>query len=432
MNEKTTNVYEADNLDYHHQLSEILNKLDGLNILAEVVIGVPFSRESEETVQSTLVKIQEGLEKYYPDKHFLLIALGESCSGVQINNILPPKVENIEFHGFHKYKNLIGKGWSMRMFVDIANHFNSHAVFFDADVSNIEYEWIKILLEPLFIKGKQCCVIPTVHRGAHDAETTNNLAFPLLSALYGKAPRHPLGGLRSFTSDVVKELASFTDTISNTSWFSESVSGYGIDIFYTIFSLKSGATIEEPYLGYISHSSLPVVDNGYKKAITQIVGSMFGFVEMDHAGWNLVQMEEITEKIETLFPPDADALAYLMAFKDNFLDNSTLTRKIVRPEIFPEIEHHYRADAKNIYLSPNTWAKIVYDFILYFHQAVSEEKRNILEAIFPIYCLRVGSFFRELQADADILNIENVVKLTAQNFKTNSTNFINDWKKLKH
>jgi len=79
-------------------------------------------------------------------------------------------------------------------------------------------------------------------------------------------------------------------------------------------------------------------------------------------------------------------------------------------------------------LSSDTWSKIVYGFILYFHQAVSEEKEKVLEAIFPIYCLRVGSFFRELKADADAVEIENVVKLTAQHFIANSIEFINNWK----
>ncbi|MFW5853138.1 MAG: hypothetical protein ACOCU8_00675 [Patescibacteria group bacterium] len=408
--------YQSKNSDYSKLLNQILDFNNISDSQLDIVVGVPFSRESLETVQSTLLKIQSGLKENYPSKIFLLMVIGEFYSDIEIEKIKLPQDENIKFFGLSKNENLVGKGWSLRLFVDIAKWFKFGIVFFDADVTNINQDWIVKLLEPIFFDKKSCAVIPTVYRRAYDAETTNNFAFPVLSAFYNQTPRHPLGGLRSFTRDIVEELAIFTNNISESYWFVENISGYGIDIFYTAFLLENNKKIAEPYLGFISHSSLPVVDNKYKKAIIQIIGSLFGFLEINKNHF-IFPKRKINEKIKQLYNPDQETLFYLRAFKDNFVNSSNIIKKIVKPKIFIQLQNCAESSDGHIYLAVDFWAEILYDFLFHFRQTTKIlEKEQILEALYPIYCLRIGSFFRELPVDAEFDEIEKIVNLNTQFF----------------
>ena len=72
----------------------------------------------------------------------------------------------------------------------------------DADLRSITPLWIRNLGEPLF--DEYHFVSPLYVRHKYDGMITNNVAYPLTRALYGRRVRQPIGGDYGFSGELAR------------------------------------------------------------------------------------------------------------------------------------------------------------------------------------------------------------------------------------
>lgn len=66
-------------------------------------------------------------------------------------------------------------------------------VFLDSDLRSVKPWWVERLAGPI-LRGEADYVTPFYLRHRFDGTITNNVCFPMTSALYGKKVRQPIGG----------------------------------------------------------------------------------------------------------------------------------------------------------------------------------------------------------------------------------------------
>ncbi len=416
-----------------HQYQDFLEKTrEALRTYpADVVIGIPFSRELTQTVGNLLEQIEQGLTRFYPKTRFLVLAIGEADSPVEISAVLPNGSPKTAYSSFQKPTGLRGKGWSVRAFIDVSSDKNAHMAYFDADITNITPEWMKITLDPVLSAGSNSCAIPNVERLAHDAEVTNHLIHPLLSAIYGQAPRHPLSGVRAMTADVIHGLSTYLQNLER----HEVYSGYGIDLVLTQNLLLNKVRFYEPPLGQLLHTSDRMdQDEGLRKNDIQIFRVLFESVLANSDSWVRLKIPQDGEgipapNISTLRKPDELAMTYDRMFRQYFAGDRAAIKKIVGEALFQELEKLHGASPEQLHLSEELWAQLVYRFLLAYAAEPAGSRDAVLQAFFPTFCCRFESFVREVPPDAPAEVVEQIVRRTIDGFLKHRPDFISSWGK---
>ncbi len=381
---------------------------------ADILIGIP-SLNNEKTIAHVAKAIKLGLIKYFPKFKAVIVNLDSKSADQTVEKmrqglatskrLLESVLMNQEYHPAFRGsvippRELIcvfpenGKGNAFKRFFQIAQQLEVKAcAVFDSDLRSITPEWIQLMLGPVLFKGFDY-VTPLYCRHKFDGTITNSLVYPLTTVLYGKDVRQPIGGEFGFSSQVVKSY------LASSAWMN-GVDYFGIDIWMTTVALAEGLKVCQSILGAKIHDHK---DPGKSLGpmFTQVVGTLYDLMGFYFPRWRRVKRIQPVKTFgfECRVVPETieiDLVNLVEKFVKGFNDDKELLRKVLLPSNFDQVEKLASSKNGQFILDKDLWAKIVYDFAVFYQTASNQDKQDVLLHLVPLYFGYLASYIQQVQ-----------------------------------
>ena len=387
---------------------------------ADIIVGLP-AYNVDDTIGFVIKKIGEGLNEYWSDcKSLILIMDGGSVDDtreVSREAEVPPYIEKI----VSIYRGLPGKGTAVRAILEASNFLNSKAtLMIDSDLRSIEPKWMKNLISPI-IEDDYDYIAPYYKRYKYDATITNNIAYMLIRAIWGKRVRQPIGGDFAFSSKLVNSL------LQDERWDTD-VARFGIDTWITTTAAKNGYNLGQTRLGAKLHEA---------KDPSKHLGPMFRQVVITTFDL-MADFPDLWEKIEGSQPVDIlgeeiglepeefdiDMASLTESFRSGWANFHSLWNDILNPNSFVLLKTIIKEKDYTL-LNHENWSKIVYDFAAVFHHQ-RRHHAKLINTLLPLYNLRVASLY---QSSIKMKNdeFEKLVEEAALTFERNKPYLLKRW-----
>lgn len=278
------------------------------------------------------------------------------------------------------YEGIPGKGSAMKAIMEFALEHNAEVVvFLDSDLRSVKPWWVERLANPI-LKGKADYVTPFYLRHKYDGTITNNVCFPMTTALYGKKVRQPIGG----DFGVGKKILEIYMNKPKKIWQTD-VARFGIDIWMTTTAINESGRIYQASLGTKIHD---VKDPGkhLKGMFIQVVGTLFDLMITYQDKWiNVWEIEDIPvygDMPKEEIPPmkiDIENLKKLA--KETLSAPGYLDEKIIF-----EVK-------ENGELALSSWIDVLFKSAFQYKET---KDKKVVENLLPFYFARTASFAKEL------------------------------------
>jgi glycosyltransferase involved in cell wall biosynthesis len=391
---------------------------------ADLVVGIPcFNNDS--TIDHVIDMVSEGIAKYYQGlRSMIIISDGGSTDDsreIAKEKMVHPFIEKI----ITIYRGIPGKGSALRMIFEAASFLNAKVcLLFDSDIRSITPEWVKALADPVLTHGHDF-VAPVYSRYKYDATITNNIAYNLTRALYGKRVRQPIGGDFGLSNRMLDYYFKYGHEI----WMTD-IARFGVDIWMTTNAIVENQSICQAYLGTKVHDAKDPLEN-LGPMFRQVVYPIFELMENNAEKWKHIHG---SEPIPTYGTPGreepkaftVDLHGMIENFKGGFKNLSVLWEKIINPQSFSVLQSLTKKRKTENFLMPTEdWAKIIYDFASTFHKW-KRDRGKLVEIMRPLYYARIASFInRTWQMTTQ--EAEEVIEQQAQTFEAMKPYLLKAW-----
>ncbi len=393
----------------------------------ELVVGIPcFNNDS--TIAHVIDTVSEGIAKYYRDKRAIII-ISDGGSTDDTREVAKEKTVEPFIEKFVAiYRGIPGKGTALRMIFEAASFLNADVcLLFDSDLRSITPEWVKDLADPVFSQ-RHDFVAPVYFRYKYDATITNNIAYNMTRALYGKRVRQPIGG----DFGLSKKMIDFFDKYGEDVWMTD-IARFGIDIWMTTSAIVEGKSICQAYLGTKIHDVKDPLEN-LGPMFRQVVYPIFELMENNAAKWESVRG---SQPIPTYGDPvqkepeafSVDLPGMIENFNEAFKNISVLWESIINPQSFAMLKGLTKKRKTENFLMPTEdWAKIVFDFAATFHRW-KKDRKDLIDIMRALYYARVASFINRTK-DMTTAQAEEVIEEQAKIFEEFKPYLLEMWNRV--
>jgi len=379
-------------------MKEVLKKLEGKRV--SILVGIP-SYNNAETISHVAKTASEGIVKYFNGDGLIVNSDGDSSDGTR--EVFMSTETDVEKYSF-VYEGIPGKGSAIKAIFEVAKIVDADAVvLLDADLRSVQPWWVERLAKPI-LDGKASYVAPHYLRHKYDGTITNNVCYPLTSALYGKKIRQPIGGDFGISGELVSIYLSKPESV----WKSD-VARFGIDIWMTTIAVNESKNgVVQASLGAKIHD---VKDPGKHLGpmFVQVVSTLFSLMSEYQDRWMRVkEMLEIEVYGEQPSQNVEPIVVDLENLKKKAMEGVRNYREFLRSYIDEEILDDVLDDGM---VNADEWVKLVYDSAAAFRKF----GKKVVEAMIPLYFSRVAGFVEETK-DMDSEEAENVIEKQLERF----------------
>ncbi len=414
----------------------------------DILVGIP-SYNSENTIGHVIKAVRLGLTKYFP-KFKSIIVNSDSGSTDNTRNIVRKNMKDYKgletiliAHEMHPYMRSLhtpisemvttfrgtpGKGKAFRRIFEIAHELKAKAVVVvDSDLRSITPEWIQLLAGPILFKNF-AYVAPLYSRHKYDGTITNSLIYPLTRALYGKKIRQPIGGEFGFSAKVL-------DHFMEKDIWDTDVAYYGIDIWMTSVALANGYKVCQSFLGAKIHNPKSVAT--LPPMFKQVIGTIFSLIEENQDKWKKIKG---SKNIPTfgfqarVIPEEAhqNFNELYNLFHKGVAKRYHIWQEILKKENYQGLKKVVLLSRKNFNFPARLWAKIIYDYILFYHRFkytfMEMSLPSVLESMIPLYLGFVASFVLKTKKMSN-QEAEEVIEKICLEFEKLKPYLIDNWEK---
>ena len=388
---------------------------------ADIVVGIPcFNNDA--TIANVLKQVSHGLAKHYKSaRSVIMISDGGSTDDtreVTREEEIMPWQEKVVFI----YRGIGGKGTAFRAIFEAVDKLNAKAcAVVDADLRSITPDWVRYLLEPVLEKDYDY-VAPIYSRYKWDGTITNNVAYNLTRALYGKRIRQPIGGDFGLSRNTVRSY------LTHNVWMTD-VARFGIDIWMTTQAITGGYRVCQANLGMKVHDAKdPALSLG--PMFRQVVRTLFTLMEQHAPIWKGIQGSEAVETFGAAEFPEPEAIKVnqellIQNFKLGFQHFGAVWKEILSPSCYATVQKLASSERKNFLLEVTCWAHILYETAATFHHW-SKDRTKLVDVMSPLYEARVASFINET-AEMTTAESERVVEAQAETFEKEKPYLLKHW-----
>ena len=379
-------------------MKEVLKKLEGKKV--SILVGIP-SYNNAETISHVAKTASEGIVKYFNGDGLIVNSDGDSSDGTR--EVFMSTETDVEKYSF-VYEGIPGKGSAIKAIFEVAKIVDADAVvLLDADLRSVQPWWVERLAKPI-LDGKASYVAPHYLRHKYDGTITNNVCYPLTSALYGKKIRQPIGGDFGISGELVSIYLSKPESV----WKSD-VARFGIDIWMTTIAVNESKNgVVQAALGAKIHD---VKDPGKHLGpmFVQVVSTLFSLMSEYQDRWMRVkEMLEIEVYGEQPSQNVEPIVVDIENLKKKAMEGVRNYREFLRSYIDEEILDNVLDDGM---VNADEWVKLVYDSAAAFRKF----GKKVVEAMIPLYFSRVAGFVEETK-DMDSEEAENVIEKQLERF----------------
>ena len=360
---------------------------------ADVVVGIPSYNEAA-TIAVPTQQADKGLSKYFADYSCVIINCDNNSPDNTREVFMGAPTSNPKIY-ISTPDGLRGKGNNLRNLFAKAVELEARAVVVvDADLRSITPEWIRNLGQPLFEDFS--FVSPLYVRHKYDGTITNNIAYPLTRALYGRRVRQPIGGDFGFSGELARSY------LESGMW-TQDVAEYGIDIWMTSLAMISRAQVIQSFMGRPKIHKVKEPSEDLGPMFANVVGTIFDLMCHNEGFWREVKWSRPTAVFgyglgDVEIPPEIVVDVSILGEK--FLSGAASFREVhqacLSDETFSKLQEASEIPLEAFELPPVLWAKILYDFALAYKQK-TVPRDVLLNALTPLYYGRALSFVLETE-----------------------------------
>ncbi|MDD5723792.1 MAG: glycosyltransferase family 2 protein [Syntrophales bacterium] len=358
----------------------------------DVVVGIPSYNEAPTIGYVTRVA-GEGLAKYFPDAKSVIVNCDNNSMDGTKDAFLSASIPNaIGKRYISTPEGVTGKGNNFYNLFQFCRDAESKVmIVVDADLRSITPDWIKYLGYP--IKRGQDFVTPLYSRHQFDGTITNHLCYPLAFSLAGVDVRQPIGGDFAFSSRLCSHWL-------NQEW-NDMTKQYGIDIFMSLTAFFDDFKICQSGLGNKVHNaSSPKLG----KMFEEVVYTLFSLLLRHRKAWLDVSLKGFTYPyrearpvfrygLKKLMEPQAlslDVLELKEQCRNAYGTYQHLIKQYLSSYANNRIRSMFAIDHYDLDIM--LWTQIVYRLLFVFEGASEKEKKEIIDALKPLYFARSLSF----------------------------------------
>lgn len=378
-----------------------------------IMVGIP-SYNNADTIGFVVKQVAEGLKKYFGGG-IIVNADGGSKDGTR-DVVLSTKVpEGIEVLSFVYKWPIPGKGSAMKELMELAREKGAEIlIFVDSDLRSITPEWIYKFAKPI-VDGYDF-VVPYYIRHKYDGTITNNIAFPMTTALYGFKVRQPIGGDFGVSSRL------FDVYLNNGEVWKTDVARFGVDIFLTTTAIAEGFKVIQTALGLKIHNPKDPAES-LGPMFNQVVGTLFMLMKKYENVWKNVR--DITEvplvgKVEKAEPEEVKINLEKLKIKakEGFEENRDILKKVLSEETFGSVEKAL----KTFDFDDVLWSHVLYDAAVAYKNGILEKP----EPLVPLYFAKTADFVEKTR-DMSTLEAERIIERRAEIFLKEKDYLLSKW-----
>ena len=290
------------------------------------------------------------------------------------------------------YRAVPVKGNAVRAVFESARRLGAKAcAIVDVGIERLARGWLDSLVRPVLANDRDF-VAPYYTRQTIGGAITSGVVYPLTRALYGKRLRFPIGGDFScsmrFIDRCLTEIAWDTELVKST-----------IDLWLTTLALTGGSRLAQAMVG-IKHTTWKEAGSDSAEPLVKTLAALFDLAERWQTVWQKVRG---SEKIPTFgIAETVDDTSITVSVKRG-IDSFRLAQRhldeiwklVLPPRTLLELKKLALAPDSSFRVSNDVWARIVYDFVLAYHQRTLH-REHVLSAFAPLFAGWVSSFLSEM------------------------------------
>ncbi|MBR9677085.1 glycosyltransferase [Candidatus Woesearchaeota archaeon] len=375
----------------------------------DLIVGIPSYNEAD-SISYVVKQVDAGITKYFPTLKALIVNV-DNDSPDNTKKAFLETITKTPKHYISTPPKTKGKGRNFHNLFLLAQQLNPQAtVVVDADLKSITPEWV-LHLAGQVMNGHDF-ISPLYLRHKYDGTITNQLVYPLVFSLIGKNIRQPIGGDFAFSTRLASHWLE-------QDW-KESTHQFGIDNFMTLHALMGDFSVCQTGLGVKDHKpSAPKL--GYM--FVEVIDTLFeNLLQNNHLFEQKDQTLEVpksglkemgTPKKLTLEDIGIDLNVMIKNTIELFEEYKPLIYNILDEKTYQSIEQMLQNN--NINIDSKQWAKIIYDFMIAFHNN-PKQKLEIVECLKPLYFARNISFIKQT-INHSCQEAEQLILKQAQTFR---------------
>jgi glycosyltransferase involved in cell wall biosynthesis len=389
---------------------------------AELVICIPSYNEAD-SISYPTKQASSGIVKYFKNVDSVII----NCDNNSPDNTkqafldTPTEVPKIYLSTPPGIK---GKGNNFRNLFQKVIDLNAQAVVVvDADLQSITPEWIKHLGEPLF--NDFSYVAPLYVRHKYDGTITNNIAYPMSRALYGRRVRQPIGGDFGFSTELAHAY------LKSEIW-DEAVANFGIDIWMTTLALNQGIQVCQSFMGRpkIHRPKDPAASLG--PMFRQVVGTIFAMMRHFESLWLKMKFSKPTSIYgfglgEVEMPPkvEVDTEKLIEKFHDGYDEYRDTWEEVLSNDVFQKLLEIKEMKETTFTFPTDLWARVLYDMAVSYRDTVCD-RDVMMDSLIPLYFGKTLAFVKKTKR-MSILQAEEAIEEDCATFEITKPYLIKRW-----
>lgn len=389
---------------------------------ADVVVGIPSYNEAASIAFPTQ-EADKGLSKYFSDYSCVLINCDNNSPDNTREKFMNTPTSNPKIY-ISTPEGITGKGNNLRNLFAKAVELEAQAIIVvDADLRSITPDWIRSLGQPLFEDFS--FVSPLYVRHKYDGTITNNIAYPLTRALYGRRVRQLIGGDFGFSGELARIY------LESDLWTQE-VGHYGIDIWMASLAMINHAQVIQSAMGRpkIHTPRAPLL--GSEVVFSNIVGTIFHLMCHHDSFWRDVKWSRPTAVFgfglgDLEIPPEV--VVDVQGLGKNFVEgigaNRDIYRQCLSEETFSKLQEACEVPLDAFEFPPVLWAKVLYDFA-YAYKKEFVSRDILLKSLIPLYHGRTLSFVLETEA-MNTQQVEELIEDQCLQFEKSKRYLLEKW-----
>ena len=352
---------------------------------AEFIVGIPSYMEAD-SIPFVTTQVDKGITKYFPKLKSIIVNVDNNSEDDTRGAFLSTETQTPK-HYIATPKGVRGKGNNFLNLFRFGAKFKDTlkcVVVVDADLRSITPEWTKYLGEPI-LNGYDY-TLPYYSRHQFDGSITNHICYPLLYGLLGENIRQPIGGEFGFSPAMM-------DCWLERKW-TQTTRQYGVDIFMSLNAILGDFKICEVGLGAKIHkASAPKLGPMF----TQVVTTLFDFILAEKDKWikePVAKPRQIKRFGLTKLDPPQELMIDIRALKENLRAEYFQREKIIKKHLndysVMNLGNMFLQDYYNVDIL--MWTQDVYQLLFTYDNGSSRIKKNIIEALKPLYFARSVTF----------------------------------------
>ncbi len=351
----------------------------------EFIVGIPSYKEAD-TIAFVTRQVDIGLTEYFGHLKCLILNVDNNSEDDTKGVFLSTKSQTPK-HYITTPKGVRGKGNNVFNFLRFAKKHErtlKGGIVVDADLRSITPEWIKYLGEPI-LRGYDY-VLPLYSRHQFDGTITNHICYPLFYGLLGQDLRQPVGGEFGFSPALVAYWLAQR--------WNHHTKQYGIDVFMTLHAIFGNFKICEAGLGTKIHkASSPKLGPMF----TQVITTLFEVILANESAWiNIPALKPKPKKrfgLKELGPPQElkiDMRELKEKLREEYYPREKLLKRHLSDFASMMLATMFEADIYDIDIL--MWTQVVYQLLFSYRNGSAQVKRDIIEALKPLYFARSVTF----------------------------------------